>query len=41
MKTMLLAFASVFVIALGANLTLAEIGFSSQDRTSGPSVRID
>lgn len=41
MKTMLLAFASVFVIAVGANLTLSEIGFSSQDHTTGSSVRID
>lgn len=41
MKTMLLAFVAVGVIAVGANLILGQAGFSSQDRTAGPDVRLD
>lgn len=41
MKTMLLAFLAVVFIAAGSNTILGQAGFSSQDRTSGPSVRLD
>jgi hypothetical protein len=41
MKTMLVAFVSIAVIAVGSNLILGAIGFSSQDRTSGAAVRLD
>lgn len=41
MKTMLLAFAATALIAVGANLTLHELGFSSEDQTSGVDVRLD
>ena len=41
MKTMLLAFAATAFIAVGANLTLGELGFSSADQTSGVDVRLD
>lgn len=40
MKAMLLAFLAIIVIAVGANLTLDKIGFSSQDKTSGSAVRL-
>lgn len=40
MKSMLLAFAAIGVIAVGSNLVLNEIGFSSQDRSTGSSVRL-
>ncbi|MGB3243906.1 MAG: hypothetical protein WBB25_05200 [Sulfitobacter sp.] len=41
MKAMLLAFVAIAVIAVGSNLILKEAGFSSQDRASGPDVRLD
>ena len=41
MKTMLLAFATMIVIAFGADYALHEAGFSSADRTSGGAVRLD
>ena len=41
MKAMLLAFAAVAVIAIGANMFLGQVGFSSQERTAGPAVRLD
>lgn len=41
MKAMLTAFAAIAVIAVGANLILHEAGFSSQDQTASPSVRLD
>lgn len=41
MKVMLLAFVAVGVIAIGASYALQEIGFSSQDRNAGSSVRLD
>ncbi len=37
---MLLAFLAIVVIAIGANLTLQRVGFSSQDKTSGDAVRL-
>ena len=40
MKTMLFAFAAIAVIAVGADVALDQIGFSSQERTSGPAVRL-
>ena len=41
MKTMLIAFVAIAVIAVGANLVLDNIGYSSQDRAAGSSVRLD
>ena len=41
MKTMLLAFAAIAVIAVGANLFLNQAGFSSQERATGDAVRLD
>ncbi|KIN70313.1 hypothetical protein Z945_3689 [Sulfitobacter noctilucae] len=41
MKAMLAALTAIVVIAVGSNLILNEAGFSSQDRGSGPSVRLD
>ena len=41
MKTMLLAFASMIVIAFAADYFLHEAGFSSADQTSGDAVRLD
>ena len=38
---MLIAFAAIVVIAVGANYTLNQAGFSSQDRTAGTAVRLD
>ncbi len=41
MKTMILAFVAIVVIAFGAQATLDNLGFSTQDRATGPSVRLD
>ncbi len=41
MKVMLLAFLTAAVIAVGADFALHRAGFSSQDITSGPAVRLD
>ena len=41
MKAMLTAFAAVAIIAVGAYFVLQNAGFSSEDRQSGASVRID
>lgn len=41
MKAMLIAFAAIAVIAVGSNLILDQVGFSSQDRAAGPAVRLD
>ncbi|KIN70157.1 hypothetical protein Z946_11 [Sulfitobacter noctilucicola] len=41
MKAMIIAFVAVAVIAVGANLILGQVGFSSQDRTAGSAVRLD
>lgn len=40
MKAMLLAFLAIAVIAVGSNTVLEQAGFSSQDRTVGPAVRL-
>jgi hypothetical protein len=41
MKAMLVAFVAIIVIAVGSNLILNQVGFSSQDRASGSAVRLD
>ncbi len=41
MKNILLAFLAIAVIAIGSNRILMQAGFSSQDRTVSPSVRLD
>lgn len=41
MKAALTAFVAIAVIAFGANLVLQNLGFSSEDTASGPSVRLD
>lgn len=41
MKTMLLAFAAIVIIAIGSNLALRSQGFSSADRAQGEAVRLD
>lgn len=41
MKAMLSGFALIIAIAVGADLALDNAGFSSQDRHSGPNVRVD
>jgi hypothetical protein len=41
MKTMILAFVAVIGIAFGADYALDRIGFSSADRTSADSVRLN
>lgn len=38
---MLSAFLAIAVIAVGSNLILGQAGFSSQERGSGPAVRLD
>jgi len=38
---MLTAFVAIAIIAVGANLVLDNIGFSSQERTAGSAVRLD
>lgn len=40
-KAMLTAFAAIAVISVFAHFALQEIGYSSQDRYSSPSVRLD
>lgn len=40
MKMMLTAFAAIVVIAIGADLALDRIGFSTSDRTAGEAVRL-
>ncbi|MCX2725549.1 hypothetical protein [Roseibium salinum] len=40
MKAMLIAFAAIIVIAVGANQVLDHLGFSSAERTSSSSVRL-
>ncbi len=39
MKAMLIAFLAIVVIAVGADVALDYIGFSTREITSGPSVR--
>ena len=41
MKAMLIAFAAIIVIAIGANVALDNVGFSSEERTAGSAVRLD
>ncbi len=41
MKAMLTAFAATAVIAIGADFILDQVGFSSQERTTGSAVRLD
>lgn len=41
MKAMLAAFVAIAVISVGSNMILSEVGFSSEERTSSPSVRLD
>lgn len=39
MRTMLIAFVAMAVIAVGADILLDLIGYSTQTMTSGPAVR--
>jgi len=41
MKAMLTAFAAIALIAVGANFILGNAGFSSEERSSSSSVRLD
>ncbi len=41
MKAMLAGFAAIVLIGLAAHYGLAEIGFSSQERSAGADVRLD
>ncbi len=41
MKAMLLAFAAIALIAVGANFGLQNAGFSAADQTTGSAVRLD
>ncbi len=41
MKAMLIAFAAIVIISVGANLILENLGFSSAQKAAGPAVRVD
>ena len=41
MKAMLAAFVAIAVISFGSNYVLERVGFSSEERASGPAVRLD
>jgi len=41
LKPMLLAFATIFLIAVGAFFALGIMGFSSEERSTGDAVRLD
>ena len=41
MREIILAFAAMAIISVGASYGLDEMGFSSQDQTTGGSVRLD
>ena len=41
MRTMLIAFVAIFVIAFGMDVLLDNVGFSSAERRSGEAVRLD
>ncbi|MEJ6403849.1 hypothetical protein [Yoonia sp. 2307UL14-13] len=41
MKAMLAAFAAIALIAVGANVILDNVGFSSAEQGSGSAVRLD
>lgn len=40
MKAFLIASTAIIVIAIGADLVLERIGFSSAERNAGPNVRL-
>lgn len=39
MKSMILAFAAIAVVAIAADVVLGNMGFSTREQTSGPSTR--
>ncbi|WP_264479482.1 hypothetical protein [Roseobacter weihaiensis] len=41
MKEIVLAFAAMALISVGASFALHEVGFSSAEQTSGNAVRLD
>ncbi|EBA02459.1 MAG: hypothetical protein P8Q99_09230 [Paracoccaceae bacterium] len=41
MKSMLIAFVAIAVIAVGSNSFLGQAGFSSQEAATGTAVRLD
>lgn len=41
MRAMILAAIAIVVIAVGSNYLLGNAGFSAEERTAGPSVRLD
>ena len=41
MKVMMYSFAAVLLIAVGSHFVLDQIGFSSEERMSGASTRLD
>ncbi|WP_350334129.1 hypothetical protein [Coralliovum pocilloporae] len=41
MKTVILAFVAIIVIAIGADLALEQAGFSSSEAAKGNAVRLD
>jgi hypothetical protein len=41
MKSFIFACAAIVVIAVGSNLVLNGVGFSTQDRTASPSARVE
>jgi hypothetical protein len=41
MREIFLAFAAMAVISVGASYALPQFGFSSQETTAGPAVRLD
>lgn len=41
MRAMIYAGIAMIVITIGSNVILGNAGFSAQDRTAGPAVRLD
>ena len=41
MRTMIVAFVAVFVIAVGADYALDHAGYSTEDQNAGTAVRLD
>ncbi len=41
MRTMIVAFVAVFVIAVGADYALDYAGYSTEDQNAGTAVRLD
>ena len=41
MREIFLAFAAMAVISVGSSFALSEMGFSSQEQTTGTAVRLD